>query len=97
MELGRFGVRVNGVAPTYVVTPAMQAKIDAGERNPDILRNSGALDILVEPFHIAEAVAFLCSESASAITGVMLPVDAGFNATIPYRSYAGGVPWDEAI
>ena len=97
VELGRFGVRVNGVAPTYVVTPAMQAKIDAGERNPDILRNSGALDILVEPFHIAEAVAFLCSESASAITGVMLPVDAGFNATIPYRSYAGGVPWDEPI
>lgn len=94
VELGRFRVRVNGVAPTYVITPAMQAKIDAGERDPQILRNSGALDLLVEPHHIAEAVAFLCSDAASAITGVMLPVDAGFNATIPYRTYAGGVPWE---
>lgn len=94
VELGHFGVRVNGVAPTYVITPAMQAKIDAGERDPEILRNSGALDLLVEPHHIADAVAFLCSDAASAITGVMLPVDAGFNATIPYRTYAGGVPWE---
>ena len=93
VELGRFGVRVNGVAPTYVITPAMQAKIDAGERDSEVLRNSGALDLLVEPEHIGEAVAFLCSDAASAITGVMLPVDAGFNATIPYRTYAGGVPW----
>ncbi len=95
VELGRFGVRVNGVAPTYVITPAMQAKIDAGERDPEVLRNSGALNMLVEPRHIADAVAFLCSDAASAITGVMLPVDAGFNAAIPYRTYAGGVPWKE--
>ena len=93
MELGRFGVRLNGVAPTYFITPAMQAKIDAGERDPEVLRNSGALDLLVEPEQIGVAVAFLCSDAASAITGVMLPVDAGFNATIPYRTYAGGVPW----
>ncbi|GIT25156.1 MAG: hypothetical protein CM1200mP41_12000 [Gammaproteobacteria bacterium] len=50
------------MAPTYVITPAMQAKIDAGERDPEVLRNSGALDLLVEPEHIGEAVAFLCSE-----------------------------------
>ena len=95
VELGRFGIRVNGVAPTYVITPAMQAKIDAGERDPEVLRNSGALNMLVEPHHVADAVAFLCSDSASAITGVMLPVDAGFHAAIPYRTYAGGVPWKE--
>ena len=95
VELGRFGIRVNGVAPTYVITPAMQAKIDAGERDPEVLRNSGALNMLVEPHHVADAVAFLCSDAATAITGVMLPVDAGFHAAIPYRTYAGGVPWKE--
>ena len=31
---------------------------------------------------------------AAAITGVMLPVDAGWCAATPYRSYTGGLPWE---
>jgi NAD(P)-dependent dehydrogenase (short-subunit alcohol dehydrogenase family) len=93
VELGRHGVRVNGVAPTYVVTPAMQAKIDAGERDPAVMRAAGALDMLVRPEHVAEVVAFLCSEAAAAVTGVMMPVDAGYDAAVSYKSFAGGVPW----
>ena len=34
VELGRFGIRVNGVAPTYVMTPAIRARIESGERDP---------------------------------------------------------------
>ena len=94
VELGRNGVRVNGVAPTYVLTPALQARIDAGERDPAAVRKSGALDMFVLPEHIADAVAFLCSNQAAAITGVMLPVDAGWCAATPYRSYTGGLPWE---
>ncbi len=94
VELGRHGVRVNGVAPTYVITPAMQARIDKGERDPAVIRASGALDMLVLPAHVAEVVAFLCSDAAAAITGVMLPVDAGYAAAVTYKSFAGGVPWD---
>ena len=93
VELGRHGVRVNGVAPTYVITPAMQARIDAGERDPAVIRGSGALDLLVLPSHVADVVAFLCSEAAAAITGVMLPVDAGYAAAVSYKSFAGGLPW----
>ncbi len=94
VELGRHGVRVNGVAPTYVVTPAMQARIDAGERDPARMRAAGALDLLVRPEHVADVVAFLCSNAAAAITGVMMPVDAGFGAAASYKGFAGGVPWD---
>ena len=95
VELGRNGVRVNGVAPTYVLTPALQARIDAGERDPAAIRSSGALDMFVMPAHIADAVAFLCSDQAAAITGVMLPVDAGWCAATPYKSYTGGLPWND--
>jgi NAD(P)-dependent dehydrogenase (short-subunit alcohol dehydrogenase family) len=93
VELGRFGVRVNGVAPTYVLTPAVRAKIDAGERDPDVIRRSNALGIFVEPADVAEVVAFLCSDAARAVSGVMLPVDAAHLSTDHYFSFAGGVPW----
>jgi NAD(P)-dependent dehydrogenase (short-subunit alcohol dehydrogenase family) len=95
VELGRHGVRVNGVAPTYVITPAMQARIDSGERDPATIRASGALDILVRPENVADVVAFLCSDAAAAVTGVMLPVDAGHAAAVTYKSFAGGVPQDD--
>jgi NAD(P)-dependent dehydrogenase (short-subunit alcohol dehydrogenase family) len=35
---------------------------------------------IVEPIEVARAVAFLASDAASAITGVMLPVDCGLMA-----------------
>lgn len=95
VELGRKGIRVNCVAPTYVLTPAMQARIDSGERDPKLLTGSGALEMFVLPEHVANAISFLCSDEAAAITGVTLPVDSGFMSAVPYRSYAGGLPWAE--
>ena len=92
-ELGRHGVRINGLAPTYVLTPALKARIDSGDRDPAIIKGSGALDMFVMPEDIANAAAFLCSDQARAITGVMLPVDAGYLSWMPYQAYAGGVPW----
>lgn len=95
VELGRKGVRVNSIAPTYILTPALKARIAAGERDADLIRKAGAIEMYVTPEQVAGVVAFLCSETAAAITGVMLPVDAGYLAAVPYRSYAGGVPWAE--
>ncbi len=95
VELGRFNVRVNGLAPTYVLTPALKARIESGDRDADLIKNSGVLDMFVMPEDIANAAAFLCSPQARAITGVMLPVDAGHLAWTPYQTYAGGVPWED--
>ncbi len=95
VELGRKGVRVNSVGPTYVMTPPLRAKVEAGERDLAKIMSVHALDRLPEPADIANAIAFLCSADAAAITGVLLPVDAGFLSAVSYRTYAGGVPWEK--
>lgn len=96
VELGRFGVRVNGVAPTYVLTPAIKARIERGERDPKVIQGANALNMFVEPEHIANVAYFLCSDQAAAISGVMLPVDAAHLAKAQYSGFAGGVPWETA-
>jgi len=92
-ELGRHRVRVNGVAPTYVMTPELQARIDAGQRDLGKIMSVHALDTLPTPSDVADAIAFLCSPMARTITGVLLPVDAGWSGSVSYMTYAGGVPW----
>ena len=95
VELGRHGVRVNGVAPTYVLTPGLQAKVDAGERSLDSMLNVNALKTMVEPNDVANVVTFLLSANARAITGHMMPVDAGYIPAATFATFAGGQPWDE--
>jgi NAD(P)-dependent dehydrogenase (short-subunit alcohol dehydrogenase family) len=94
-ELGRHRIRVNSVGPTYVMTPPLRAKVASGERDMNKIMAVHALPYLPEPSDIANAIAFLCSDQAKAITGVLLPVDAGWLAAVSYRTYAGGVPWTE--
>jgi NAD(P)-dependent dehydrogenase (short-subunit alcohol dehydrogenase family) len=95
VELGRHGIRVNSVGPTYVMTPPLRAKVEAGQRDLNKIMGVHALPYLPEPADIADGIAFLCSDQAKAITGVLLPIDAGFLAAVSYRTYAGGVPWKE--
>jgi len=92
-ELGRHGIRVNSVGPTYVMTPELQARIDAGQRDLAKIMSVHALGVLPTPADVAEAIAFLCSPAARTITGILLPVDSGWTAAVSYMTYAGGVPW----
>ncbi|WP_254716745.1 SDR family oxidoreductase [Actinomadura sp. WMMB 499] len=81
--LAPHGIRVNTVHPTAVrtmkaVNPGMTEWL---EKNPEgggpHLRNPMPVDML-EPGDISEAVALLASDNAKYITGVAMPVDAGF-------------------
>ena len=87
-DFGPSGVRVNAVAPGYTLTPAMKQRIDEGARDPQAILDKSALKRLVDPSDVAEAVFFLCSDAASAITGVTLPVDCGWIAYSGYSAYA---------
>jgi NAD(P)-dependent dehydrogenase (short-subunit alcohol dehydrogenase family) len=87
-EFGPSGVRVNAVAPGYTMTPAMRARIDSGQRDPALVVARSALGRFVEPREVADAILFLCSDKASAITGITLPIDCGWLATSSYTAYA---------
>lgn len=95
VELGRHGIRVNSVGPTYVMTPPLREKVASGQRDMGKIMSVHALDYLPEPKDIADAIAFLASDQARAITGILLPVDCGWLSAVSYKTYAGGVPWKE--
>jgi len=90
-EYGIHGIRVNAVAPTYTITPAIQARIDSGHRDPEKIRDSGALKVLVYPRHIADGIVFLLSDQAAVITGVTLPIDAGWTVAQAYNGYPAAI------
>jgi NAD(P)-dependent dehydrogenase (short-subunit alcohol dehydrogenase family) len=72
------GVRVNAVAPGFIVTPMTDKHIDPVFRaNREARTPMGRWG---QPQDIANAVLFLASERASFITGVILPVDGGYLA-----------------
>lgn len=80
MEYGRFGIRANVICPGTVRTPIWAERV---ERDPEILSNLVKwypLRRVVEPIDVAKAAAFLASDEAAAITGVVLPVDCGLSA-----------------
>ena len=95
-ELGPHGIRVNAVAPGYTLSDGLKAKIAAGERDADAIIDSTALRKFVAPADVAEAALFLCSDRAASITGVTLPVDAGWLVQAPYAHYLRGNPIRES-
>jgi len=90
-QWGHAGVRVNAVAPGFTETPALQAAIARGDRDRATLSRQAALGRMVQPSEVAHSVAFLLSDQASAITGVSLPVDCGWLASVGWETY-GGLP-----
>lgn len=91
-EWGRSGVRVNAVSPGYVATPPLQAAIDAGKRDARLLGEAAALGRMVDAREVGLGVAFLLSDDAAAITGINLPIDAGWLAGSNLATYGGVRP-----
>lgn len=88
-EWGRAGVRVNAVAPGFVTTPGVERGFESGMLDRQVFADTSALGRLVKPDEIAAGVLFLASDMASAITGVTLPIDAGFLVATPWAAYGG--------
>jgi SDR family mycofactocin-dependent oxidoreductase len=80
--LAPHSIRVNSVHPTGVNTPmvvndAMQAFLQADPSMGQAMANALPVE-MIEPIDISNAILWLVSDDARYVTGVTLPVDAGF-------------------
>jgi 7-alpha-hydroxysteroid dehydrogenase len=80
IEVGRHGIRVNAIAPHLIDTPLVAPWVSTAEKRAE--RSSYfPINRLGTADDIADAAAFLCSDQASWISGVTIPVAGGQPAT----------------
>ena len=89
-EWARHKVRVNSIAPGYVMTPGLKELIDKGERDPSLILERVPMHAFIEPEDVAQAALFLSSDEARYITGINLTVDAGWTSDGGWAAYPIG-------
>jgi 3-hydroxybutyrate dehydrogenase len=89
LETARTGVTCNAICPGWVLTPLVQAQIDARAKNENIPVEKAKLDLLGEKQPSLEFVTteqlgglavFLCTEAAAQMRGQALAMDGGWTA-----------------
>ena len=81
LTYGPVGIRVNAIGPGIVAT---ETYLDNLSANPEMgIRTGSAIPLsrVGTTEEISAAVAWLCSDASSYVTGVMLPVDGGLSET----------------
>lgn len=90
LEAGERGVTSNTICPAYVRTPLVENQIADQARvhglsESDVLGRviltRPAIKRLIEPFEVADAVLYLCSDAASFVNGTSLVLDGGWTAS----------------
>ena len=79
VDLAKYNIRVNTVAPTFVVTPMTKRFLKNKKFKKETLNNI-PLGRFAEMSEIASAVVFLASDAASMVHGTSLLVDGGWTA-----------------
>jgi len=87
IELAEYNINVNCICPATVDTPMTAADIVSYgmkvEETREVIAKINPLGRILEPDDITDAVLWLASDAARNITGVALPVDAGYTIKPP--------------
>lgn len=73
------GIRVNAVAPGWVITNLSKGARDDAVRNANIMSRT-PVGRWAEPAEIADPMLFLCSDAARYMTGTVMLVDGGYTS-----------------
>ncbi len=71
------GIRVNGVAPGWVITELSRGARENPERNAQIMGRI-PMQRWADTAEIADPILFLCSDAARYVTGTLMTVDGGY-------------------
>ena len=80
VEWGKYNIRVNAVAPTFIRTPGTESVLEDPALKSKVIESIAALHRIGEPMDVAGAVVFLASPAASLITGHTMLIDGGWTA-----------------
>ena len=80
LEYASDGIRVNAVCPGIIDTPMMDRLAEGRDDYAAAIPTRQPIGRKGTPDEIAEAVAWLCSDAASLVTGLAMAVDGAFTA-----------------
>jgi gluconate 5-dehydrogenase/2-deoxy-D-gluconate 3-dehydrogenase len=80
VEWGPYRIRVNAVAPGFILTDGARKVFEAGMGSAEVRASLTALGRMGEPAEVAAVVAWVASPAASYVTGVTIVVDGGYLA-----------------
>lgn len=79
VELAPMGIRVNAIAPGFIYSEMTAKALDADPERKGKALGRTPMQRMGQSAEVASAAVFLCSDAASYINGVNLPVDGGNN------------------
>ncbi len=80
VEYGKYGIRVNAICPTVINTPMGDSYLSENKELQNLMLHSVPMRRFGTPEEVAKTICWLCSEEASYLNGVALPVDGGATA-----------------
>ena len=89
IELADAGVTVNAICPGWVLTPLVEAQIEARagasgrtvrEEQVALLREKQPMAAFTTPEQIGAMAVYLCSDAAATVSGVPMSIDGGWTA-----------------
>ncbi len=81
LELAPHGIRVNAIAPGYMMTPLVKGYLEADADRYKWILQRIALGRIGQPEEIGGALVFLASDAARYITGTTITIDGGWTAS----------------